>query len=76
MMEMNSFVSSPFKPLVLSKYVCKAATGHIDVSSEKEGKKNSSIDDFPWRDCFASTVGTNATPLICKVSHTTDVQLE
>ena len=37
----KSLVSSPLKPLVLSKYACSVATGQRGAFSGREGKKNS-----------------------------------
>ena len=60
--EMNNFVSSPCRELVLSRFVLRVFTGQRVVFGKKEGKKNSSI-GFPRRDCFAKVLGRNNLPL-------------
>ena len=60
--EMNNFVSSLRRELVLSRYILRVFTGQRVVFGKKEGKKNSFI-GFPWRDCFARVLGRNDIPL-------------
>ena len=63
MNEMNNFVTSPRRELVLSRYVLRVFTGQRVTFGKKEGKKNSSI-GFSWRDCFAKVLGRNDIPLV------------
>ena len=61
MIATNNWEVPSLSCLVDSSYALRARTGQRELSSGKDGKKNSVI-ALPLRDCFDSAFGVNTTP--------------